>query len=172
MFAGLSLGCMLHAAVERLKDKQWSRGMRVILTIACAISSLILIYNTWVPVNMPVWGQLITINWASVHLISIIMSFLILLNADGFTKLLNHKIWRVPGSLAFYIYMFHYPIIVICGKVLKVEDLSQMHLLYVVSTVATIAFSYLFMKFNDNVLQPWLKKKPWYSKAQLAGSVL
>lgn len=168
MFVGLSLGCLVYVAVDNLKDKEWSRGMRVFLTIVCAATSFILIYKTWVPVNMPFWGQLITINWASVHLISLVMCFLLLLNADGFTHLLNRKIWKTPGRLAFYIYMFHYPIIVTTGMVLKISDVSQLHLLYIVSTVVTIIFSYAFMVLNNKVIQPWLKKKPWYSEAQRA----
>jgi peptidoglycan/LPS O-acetylase OafA/YrhL len=166
MFVGLSLGCLLYVAYDKLKEKKWSRGMKVFLAVTCFITSFILIYKTWVPVNMPFWGQLVNINWASVHLISLIMAFLLLLNADGFTKLLNRKIWKTPGRLAFYVYMFHYPIIVTMGMVLKINDLSQMHLLYVVSTVVTVAFSYGFMKLNDKVIQPWLKNKPWYSKEQ------
>jgi antibiotic biosynthesis monooxygenase (ABM) superfamily enzyme len=62
--------------------------------------------------------------------------------------------------------MFHYPIIVTSGMILKINDLSQLHLLYAVSTVSTVVFAYLFMLLNDKAIQPWLKKKPWYSEEQ------
>ena len=166
MFVGLTIGCIMWLAVNRLKDKAWSGGMKAFMTIVAFIFSFILIYKTWVPVNIPVWGSLININWASVHIISIFCTFFVLLGADGFNRLLNRKIWAVPGRLAFYIYMFHYPIIVAVGNIMNIRSADGLTTLYIVSTLVTIVFSYLFMLLNNHVIQPWLKNMPWYSVEQ------
>jgi peptidoglycan/LPS O-acetylase OafA/YrhL len=168
MFAGLTIGCLTWVAVTNLKNIKWSRGMRVFMTICSFILSFIMIYKTWVPVNIPKWGQLVTINWGSVHILSIFFAFFVLLGADGFTRLINWKIWSVPGRLAFYIYMFHYPVIVTTGKIMGVHDMKGLHTLYIAATLITIAFSFLFMKLNDNILQPWFKKKPWAIEGSVA----
>ena len=166
MFVGLTLGCLMWVAVNKLKDKEWSRGMRVFMTIVSFLLAFIIIYKTWVPVNIPVWGRLVFINWGSVHVLSVFFTFFALLGADGFTRLLNRKIWAVPGRLAFYIYMFHYPIIVVIGNLMGVKDAAGLTPLYIVATVVTVVFGFLFMLLNDKVLQPWFKKMPWYSEKQ------
>jgi peptidoglycan/LPS O-acetylase OafA/YrhL len=167
MFIGLTIGCLLWKAVNKLKDKEWSRGMRVFMTAASAILGIVIIYKTWVPLTLPFWGVILYINWGSVHVISIIFSFFVLLNADGFTKLFDKKIFKVPGRLALYIYMFHYPIIVLMGNLLNVHgEVNGMRMLYVVATVVSIVVGYAFMKLNDKVIQPWLQTKPWFSKRQ------
>jgi len=166
MFVGLTLGCIIWVAVDKLKDKDWSKGMRVVMTIVSFICSAIILYITWVPLNIPFWGELIRINWGSVHILTIFFSFFVLLGMDGFNWLLNWKIWAVPGRLAFYIYMLHFPIIMIIGGAMGVEDLGGLHRLMIVSTVVTIAISYPFMQLNNKVIQPWFKKQPWYSKKQ------
>jgi peptidoglycan/LPS O-acetylase OafA/YrhL len=162
MFTGLSIGCIIWAAVDSLKDKKFSGGMKALMTVCQFSLGFIIIYKTWMPVNIPGWGQLITINWASVHVLSIFFSFFVLLNADGFTKLLNLKIWAVPGRLAFYVYMFHYPVIVASGKIMGINTAPDLTLLYIVATAVTLIISIAFMLFNDKVIQPWFKSKPWF----------
>lgn len=167
MFIGLTIGCLLWKAVDKLKDKEFSRGMRAFMTVAASIIGLIIIWHTWVPITIPIWGVLLYVNWGSVHVLSVFFTFFVLLNVDGFSRLFNRKIFATPGRLAFYIYMFHYPIIVVVGNLMNVgNEPDKLWILFGVSTVVTIVVGYLFMLLNNKVIQPWFKKKPWYSKNQ------
>jgi len=166
MFIGLWLGCIIWVAVNSLKDKTFSTGMKTLLTIAAFATGILTIYRTWVPVNIPFWGQLLPMNWGSMHILTIFLSFIILLNVDGFTWLLNRKIWKVPGRLAFYIYMFHFPIIIGLAGFMNTDDMMGLHILTIASTIVTIIVSYIFMIWNDKVLQPWFAKQPWFVKQQ------
>ena len=185
MFVGLSMGCLLYVAVERLKDKQFSKGMLTIMTIAQIICTLIVFIRSWVPIFIPL-GIWFDLNWANVHLWTLLFTFLVLLNKDACTrfKLFSSKIWATPGRLAFYFYMLHWPIIYIVAMCLGMHglDLSyitmdnmmehfmnvlpQFLILFVVSMVVSLIVAYFFMKFDQNKIQPWLKSKPWYTDEQ------
>jgi len=164
MFIGLWLGCLIWVAVNSLKGKTFSTGMKTLMTIACVVTGILTIYRTWVPVNIPFWGQLLPINWGSMHILTVFFSFLVLLNIDGFTWLLNRKIWKVPGRLAFYIYMFHFPIIIAFGAIINTDSMRGLHILTLVSTVVTIIVSIIFMQWNNKILQPWFARQPWFKK--------
>ena len=185
MFVGLSLGCLLYVAVDRLKNKQWSKGMIWFLTIVQIIMTLIVWVRSWVPIWVP-FGQYFNLNWASVHLMTLIFTFLVLLNVDKCTKfkLWNNKIWATPGRMAVYFYMLHWPILYIVAMCLGMRgmDLSYITmdnmaealpdvmvkfiLLFVITTIVSLIVAYFFMKLDKNHIQPWLKRHPWYTREQ------
>jgi peptidoglycan/LPS O-acetylase OafA/YrhL len=168
MFVGLSLGCLVYVAVEALKGKQWTRGAVVFLTIVNVILGVLVIGRTWLDLRSPIMVAT-NVSWGSVHLLSIIFTFLVLLNVDGFTKALNWKIWAVPGRMAMYVYMFHFPIIVMTALAMGVTDktkFTQMPVVLAVAVVVVLLFSYGFMQLQNKVIAPWIKSNPWFKKAE------
>ena len=165
MFIGLSVGCLVWVAVDKLKDMKWSKGMVVFFTILMALCTFFIIYRAWVPVTAP--GYLLaTLDWGPVYLVSIVFVFLIMLKADGVTKILNRKVFKTPGRLSLYIYMFHFPTIITMVMVLGVETASNMPILISSVIVLALVISILMMLLDTKVIQPWLKSMPWYSKEQ------
>ena len=187
IFVGLSLGCLLYVAVDNLKDKKWSKGMIVLLTIVQIIMTIIVWVRSWVPIFIP-FGEYFNLGWASVHFMTFIFTFLVLLNVDGCTrcKIFSSKIWATPGRMAFYFYMLHWPILYIVCMCLGMRgmDLSYITMdnmmeemmpvypkfiaLFLITTVVSLVVAYFFMKLDHNKIQPWLKNHPWYTREQAA----
>jgi hypothetical protein len=178
MFVGLSLGCLLYTAVDKLRNKKWSKGMIACLTIVQIILTVIVLIRTWAPATSAL-AQYVNLGWESVHILTIFFSFLVLLNVDKCTRfpLFSGKIWGTPGRMALYIYMLHFPIIVFTGMamgfpgtVLTPETASaiipKLFIMTAVSIVVTIIVAYIVMKLDTRFLQPWMKSKPWYSGEQ------
>ena len=187
MFVGLSLGCLLYVAVDRLKDKQWSKGMIGFLTVVQIIMTIVVWVRSWVPIFIP-FGMYFNLGWASVHLLTLIFTFLVLLNVDKCTrcKVFSSKIWATPGRMAMYFYMLHWPMLYIVAMCLGMRgmDLSYITMdnmmetmmgvlpkfimLFVFTTIASAIVAYFFMKFDKSRIQPWLKSRPWYTREQAA----
>lgn len=167
MFVGLTIGCIIWVVVDKLRSKEFSRGMRGFVTVCSALLGIIIIYITWVPQNIEFWGTLFRFNWSVVHILTIFFALFVLWGADGFNRIFNRKIFALPGRLAFYIYMLHYPIIVTLGFAMGITTaMGDLHRLMIISLVATVVIAYLFMVLNNKVIQPWFAKKPWYSEKQ------
>lgn len=162
MFIGLSLGCLIYVAVQNLKDKEWSGGMRTWMTIVSILLWALVIIKTWVPTTVP-FMKYIDISWGNVHLLTVFFAFFVLLNADGVTHLLNRKIWKVPGRMSLYFYILHYPVIILIAMFIGTQN---NFILYAATVAVTLVLSYLAMKLDSKMIQPWLKSKPWYSKEQ------
>ena len=187
MFVGLSLGCLLYVAVDKLKNKNWSKGMIVFLTIVQIIMTIVVWVRSWVPIWIP-FGIYFDLGWASVHLLTLIFTFLVLLNVDKCTrcKIFSSKIWATPGRMAVYFYMLHWPILYIVSMCLGMHgmDLSYITMdnmmeemmpvipkfiaLFLITTVVSMIVAYFFMKLDKNVIQPWLKKRPWFTRESAA----
>ena len=170
MFMGLSIGVLLWYAIDALKGVKWSKGMVIFMTIVQIILTFVVFERTWVSLTSPVsaWFNL---HWANVHIISIIFSFLVLLNVDKCTRfpLFASKIWALPGRLALYFYSIHFPVIVFVamamgfkGQVLSPETagvlVPKLIIMAVVAFVVSAVLAWLIMQFDQKKLQPWLKK--------------
>ena len=187
MFVGLSLGCLCYVAVDKLKNKEWSKGMIVFLTIVQIIMTIVVWVRSWVPIWIP-FGMYFNLGWANVHLLTLIFTFLVLLNVDKCTrfKLFSSKIWATPGRMAVYFYMLHWPLLYIVAMCLGMRgmDLSYITmdnmmetmpdvivkfiLLFVITTIVAAIVAYFFMKLDKNKIQPWLKSHPWFTREQAA----
>lgn len=173
MFCGMSLGVLFYVACDNLRGKEWSAGMKVILTGVQVFCTALLMVRTWVSATSPIYGYL-DFGWGVTFLVSSIFTFLCLLNVDYFTRLplFASKLWKTPGRLAMYVYMLHYPIILFVTRALGItkgmgETYTQkIALILVLSIAVSIAAGYAVMKFEQKVLRPWLDRKPWYSKRQ------
>lgn len=178
MFVGLSIGALLWYPVEALKNKKFSKGMTIFLTIVQIILTFVILVRTWVPTTST-FGKWFNIGWVNVHLLSIAFSFLVLLNKDYCTRfpLFSSKIWALPGRLALYVYAIHFPLITFIsmamglkGQVLSVETVGTMApkliLLTVITEIVAHILGYFVMQFDQKVLQPWLKSSPWFAKEE------
>lgn len=178
MFVGLSIGALLWYPVEALKNKKFSKGMTVFLTIVQIILTFVILVRTWVPTTSA-FGKWFNIGWVNVHLLSIAFSFLVLLNKDYCTRfpLFSSKIWALPGRLALYVYAIHFPLITFIsmamglkGQVLSVETVGTMApkliLLTIITEIVAHILGYFLMQFDQKVLQPWLKSSPWFAKEE------
>lgn len=178
MFAGLSIGALLWYPVEALKNKKFTKGMTAFLTIVQIILTFVVFVRTWVPTTSA-FGQWFNISWVNVHLLSTIFSFLVLLNKDHCTRfpLFSSKIWALPGRLALYVYAIHFPLITFIamamglkGQVLSPETAATMVpkliLMTVITEVVAHVLGFAIMKFDQKVLQPWLKSSPWFVKEE------
>ncbi len=187
MFVGLSLGCLLYVAVDHLKNKKWSGGMIVFLTIVQIVMTIVVWVRSWVPIFIP-FGEYFNLGWANVHLLTLIFTFLVLLNVDKCTrfKLFSSKIWATPGRMAVYFYMLHWPILYIVALCLGMHGLDLSYItmdnmmetmmgvypkfiaLFLITTVVSAIVAYFFMKLDKDHIQPWLKGHPWFTKEQAA----
>ena len=171
MFVGFSIGILLWYPVNALKDHQWTKGEKTFLSIVQWILTFIVFERTWVSLTTPM-GQYFNPGWVNVQLLSIIFSFLVLLNVDGCTRypIFASKIWKIPGRLALYVYSIHFPILVFIamasglkGQVLTPDTASvlvpELFLMVALGEVISCVLGYLLMKFDQNKLQPALKKK-------------
>lgn len=175
MFCGMSLGVLMFVACDRLRGKEWSGGFKAVLTVAQVFCTALLMIRTWVSSTSPLYGYL-DFGWGVTFLLSTIFTFLCVFNVDFFTRLpiFSTKLWKTPGRLAMYIYMLHYPIILLVTRAMGITKgmgdvyLQNINLIFGISVVVSIAAGYAVMKFEQKVLKPWLDSKPWYSKKQRA----
>ena len=176
MFVGFSIGILLWYPVNALKDHQWTKGEKWFLTIVQIILTFIVFERTWVSITSP-FGQYFNIGWVNVHLLSIIFSFLVLLNVDYCTRfpLFSSKIWKIPGRLALYIYSIHFPLLVFLamamgfkGKILSPETapelVPQLIKFGIIGIIVSCVAGYLVMLLDTKVVQPKLQKK-YFGKA-------
>ncbi len=187
IFIGLSLGCLLYVAVDRLKGKQWSKGMIIFLTIVQIVMTIVVWVRSWVPIFIP-FGMYFNLGWANVHLLTLIFTFLVVLNVDKCTrcKVFSSKIWATPGRMAVYFYMLHWPVLYIVAMCLGMHGLDLSYItmdnmmvemgavlpkfiaLFLITTVVSLIVAYFFMKLDKEKIQPWLKGHPWFTREQAA----
>lgn len=173
MFCGMSIGVLCYVACHGVKGKQFSTGMKVLLTLAQLLCGGLVMVRTWVSSFSPIYNYL-DFGWGVAFLVSTIFTLLCLLNVDYLTRfpLFSSKIWAVPGRLAMYIYVLHYPIILFVARAFGITaGIGEIYneksgMILAVSIVVSIVVSYLVMKFEQKILTPWLKTSPWFSKKQ------
>lgn len=173
MFCGLSIGVLLWVACDNLKGKEWSRGMKLLMAVAQAFCIAVVFFKSWVSTASPI-GQAFSIGWGASFFYTTVFSFLCLLNVDAVTRcpIFSSKIWRIPGRMAMYIYMIHYPVMTFvflamgCRPGTYEQNAGKVTPAYFITLAVSIVLGYLVMKFEEKVLMPWLKSKPWYTREQ------
>ena len=74
--------------------------------------------------------------------------------------------------MAMYIYMRHYPVMTFvflamgCRPGTYEQNAGKVTPAYFITLAVSIVLGYLVMKFEEKVLMPWLKSKPWYTREQ------
>lgn len=143
----IGMGCVFYVWTEKLKNHEFSNTKKVLLTLVNVAATSIVIYHM-------IWGTSFT--FATINGLCMIIVFLVLLHQDYLTKILDKPIWKIPGKLALYIYMLHYPIIGFLHKYLMIKDL---HVTCIVTYGITILLSILLMLLVDYVITPALNKR-------------
>jgi peptidoglycan/LPS O-acetylase OafA/YrhL len=174
MFTMFCVGVIIWTPIDKLKNKEFSKGTTAIISILQLFLFAMVMFKSWISTDTPI-AQFLDIGWSGTFIYCSLLVFLTILNKDPVTKfpLWASKIWKYPGKLALYIYMLHYPVISYVMLAMGIKtgadwDASPERItyLFVWVLVVTIALSVVTMLLNDRVLQPWLAKKPWYSKKQ------
>ena len=111
-----------------------------------------------------IWGT--TFTFATINGLCLIIVFLVLLNKDYLTAILNKPIWKYPGKLALYIYMLHYPIIGVLQKIFNINNttVNGLHLICILTYIITILLSIMLMLIMDYFITPKLNSKKAVSK--------
>ena len=174
MFCGMSLGVLLWVAVDNLKGKTWSGGAKVVFSIVQLLCVALVFFKSWVSTASPL-GVAFNIGWGAMFFYTTVFSFFTLLNVDYVTRcpIFSSKIWRIPGRLALYIYMIHYPLMTAVMLAMGMHpgaafDPSSLYVVFGITTGVSVVLSYIVMKFEDKVLKPWIASKPWYTREQAA----
>ena len=161
MFCNLGIGCIMYRAVEALQGKEFSKGFAILLSCIQLFLVIFIPFRTLVPLNIPI--NPFSFNWGPAYLLSLINTFLLVLNRDHVTHFLNKKFLGAPGKLAMYIYCLHYGVIVLLYTI--VPDLLFNHLpLFILAVyVITVLLSILADKVSKPI-DRWLLSKPWFKK--------
>lgn len=146
-FFSIGMGCVYYDLVQKLQKKEYGVGKKVCLTIVNLLASGIVVYHM-------IFGLKLT--YMTICGLCMVFVFLVLLNKDYLTKVLNCAIWKYPGKLALYIYMIHYPVI---GMLHKVYPELSLHMVCLYTYLITILLSIVLMVVVDNVITPKLNKK-------------
>jgi peptidoglycan/LPS O-acetylase OafA/YrhL len=134
--------------------------------------------KSWVSAASP-FGKYLNLGWGATYFLTIFFSFFVLLNVDKCTRfpLFSSKIWQLPGRLAFYIYMLHFPIIIFTGIVMGMKGLvltpqtapqiaPRVFTMFGIATIVSIVVGLIVMLLDTKVVQPWIKSNPWYTREQ------
>jgi len=148
MICLMSVGALMWKGVNRLKDVEFTKGFYVLITIFQTLMGIFFVYRTWTPYTCK-FG--LDISFSSIYLLSIPFTFLLLLNKDGFTRFMDKKIWSLPGKLALYFYILHYPIMLLLARFIE-----SYTVIFVVLVVVTMLLAGLLYLLNDKCLQPYL----------------
>jgi hypothetical protein len=174
MFCGMSLGVIFWVVCDNLKGKRFSTGMIWLLTIIQlgAVFFTIAI-KSWNSAHTEI-GQMFHVGWGVNFTLSAIFTLLVLLNVDHVTRfpLFSTKLWRLPGRLAMYVYMVHYPIIIFIVRALGYRRgaadgfVENVFWIFLLCSAVSIVVGYILYKIQNNVLLPWFNTQPWFKKEQ------
>lgn len=198
MFVGLGIGCEIWVAVDALKNKKWSKGGKIFLSICQFVCTAVVLIRSWVSLNSAFMQNYFNIGWGATFLYSIFFCFFILLDVDYVSRcpLIHNKIWKTPGALSMYIYIIHFPVFIFTAiamglkgsaarsmangvsvetsngaitlGVLTSPDMQKLFMTFGLTIVISIVLAYLLMKLDKNVIQPYLNKKPWFESEENA----
>lgn len=146
-FVCMGLGCIFYVLISKIKEHKLSESLKILLTIVQVLCAGLVIYHT-------LFGS--KFYFTTIHAICAILTFLTLLNEDYFTKIINSKIWEIPGKLALYLYMLHFPII---GVLYKSFHITNLVTLAIIATAVTVGLSMILMAIMDYGITPKLNKK-------------
>lgn len=191
MFCGLSLGCEIYLAIEKIKNCNWSNGAKIFFTVCNAVCTAVVLIRTWVSVNSEFMTNYFNIGWGPTFIFSIFFCFFTLLNVDYLTKcpIISNKIWKIPGQLSLYIYVLHFPILIFTAIALGLQgaaarsmangmtlengvtlgvittgDIQTLFMAIGITIVLSIVLGFALMKLNTNVIQPWINSNPFIKK--------
>lgn len=154
MFFGFGLGCVIYRIIECIKKKypagfgKTATGALTVLNGSLNIFLIVHMFYGFQLSQVTVWGLLA------------VMSFLVLLNYDNYTKCFSRAlefILKPFGKIAMYIYIFHYPLIV---PVFVLLGLNNRLLVFAVVALAAVGISILYHQTYVRWIEPFFNRKP------------
>ncbi len=163
MFCNLGIGCLMYVAVENLEGKEFSKSFTWFLTIIQIFLLIFIPFRTLYPTNGPL--NIFTFNWGPAYILSLIFTFLLVLNRDYATRFLNRKIFGTLGSISMHVYCLHYMVIILlyCLSPELAANATRLYILNVL--VVTIGIS-VVAKLLSPVIDNYLLSKPWFKKEE------
>ena len=146
MFIGIEVGCLVYLLVDKHRDKEFSKGGKIWLTVLSLIVTVLL-------AGFTIKHTAFALERYTLHALSIILATLALLNKDYISNLLNQKVFGYLGRLSLYIYVAHYPITYMLYKYAKLDSANT--LLPAVLICAIIA-AILLRLLVEKVINPLL----------------
>ena len=161
MFCNLGIGCMMYEAVQYLSRKEFSKGFTVFLTVLQIFLIIFIPFRTLYPTNGKL--NIFTFNWGPAYLLSLLFTFLLVLNRDKATQFLNRPFFGKLGALSMYIYCIHYSVIILlyCAAPNLPVVNKRAYMLGVI--IITMILSVIAEKVNP-AINKWLSSSPWYKK--------
>lgn len=161
MFCNLGIGCLMYEGVQALKDKEFSKPFTIFLTVIQTFLLIFIPFRTLCPTNVS-WNPF-TFNWGPAYLLSLLFTFLLLLNKDKATQFLNRKVFGYLGGISMHIYCLHYAVIILVYVLFKdfVEKNVGIYILVVI--IITMLIS-IIAKLVSKPIDNWLLSEPWFKK--------
>ncbi len=154
---GMLGGILLYYIIEHFKERKFTQGGIIGLTLLNVAAGALLLWYTIYPAT---WFNLD--RW-TVSLLCILVIGITLLNKDYFTKLLNnditHGLFSYLGSISLYVYMLHYPVAIFMLRVLGTNTSDTIYsfwLIFIPTVIITVILSILVKMIMDAT---FMKKK-------------
>lgn len=135
MFCQLGFGCIIWTAVDALKGKEFKKPAKIVVSIIQGFLMILMPIRTFIPMGTKL--NPFTFGWPASYIIALIFTFLVLLNKDYATKVLNRKIFGVLGGLSMHLYMIHWPIIILVNAL--VPSLVQNSLIGFIDVIVVLS---------------------------------
>lgn len=117
--------------------------------------------NCQYPTNGPL--NPFTFNWGPAYLLSLIFTFLLVLNGDYATKFLNRKIFGKLGGISMHVYCLHYMVIIILYCIAP-EVAAVKTRLYILSVLFVTIIISVLAKLVSPAIDNYLLSKPWFKE--------
>jgi peptidoglycan/LPS O-acetylase OafA/YrhL len=165
MFCNLGIGCLMYVAVEKLEGKEFTKTFTWILTILQIFLLIFIPFRTLYPTNGPL--NPFTFNWGPAYLLSLIFTFLLVLNRDYATKFLNRKIFGKLGGISMHVYCLHYMVIIILYCIAP-EVAAVKTRVYILGVLFITIIISILAKLASPAIDNYLLSKPWFKKEKEA----
>lgn len=99
---GLSLGCLLYYPLEHCRKLKFNKKGRVFLTVANVVLSLYILFK---------FATVVQYHDTILSLFIVALTFILVINQDGLSHLIDNKFSGFLGKLALNYYIMHYPLI-------------------------------------------------------------
>lgn len=153
VLVGLCGGILIYFLVNKLKEKNFSKTQKILLSIFNLICAIALVTYT---INPTAFGD-ITFDRMTVHLLCMIVVTLTLLQkdyiAEGLNSTLTSKVFNYLGSLSLYVYMLHIPIVYFLVKLFGQVSYSWASIFWPVSIISVLLSVLTKYIFDETVFK-------------------
>lgn len=155
---GMCGGMILYYIVEKIKKHKFKAlGLSLLTFLYVVVAGLLIWYTVYPDTTFHLE------RW-TVHLLCFVLVGLTLLGVDGITKVLNnnftHKILEFLGGMALYLYMIHYPVILLVLMIAGKNNIGTMY------TAEQVLWPTLLLSFILGILVKIIMDSTFMSKKE------